>query len=92
MKMLASILWRIRSLWEAIIRSTKKTVVRVMQRRDATGCTAGKTGRQTAPAGRMCSYASRRLPFLKYASYTARNGIRHTLPNRKAGAKTDSDF
>jgi hypothetical protein len=45
-----------------------------------------KNGRQTAPAGRMCSYAGRRLPFLKYASYTARNGIRHPLPNRKAGA------
>jgi hypothetical protein len=80
------IVWRIRSLWAAIIRSTGKTVVRIMHRREVAA------GRQTAPTGCRRPYAARRLPFLKYAPYTARDGIRRRLPNRRAGATGNCDF
>jgi hypothetical protein len=83
MQTLVFILWRIGALWSAIIRSAKKTVVRVMAQK---GYTTGKAGRQVVPTGYRCPYAGRRFPFLKYAPYIARDGIRHPLPNRKAGA------
>ena len=77
MKTIVSILWKIRSLWTAIVRHAAQAVARITAvRRDDTGCTVGTAGRQTVPAGLICPYANRRrLPFLKYASYTARNGI-----------------
>jgi hypothetical protein len=73
MKTIVFLLWRIRSFLAAIIRSAKKTAVRVMLRREVTDCTAG---RQAAQTGRMRPYAGHLLPFLKYAPYTARDGIR----------------
>ncbi|MDR2041871.1 MAG: hypothetical protein LBP98_06075 [Tannerella sp.] len=68
------ILWRICSLWTAVIRNAEKAVARTaaVRREHA----AGKTGRPAAPAGCRCPDAGRRLPFLKYAPYTARDGIR----------------
>jgi hypothetical protein len=72
MQTIVFILW-ICSLRTAILRNTGKTAVRLMLRREMTDCTAG---RQTAPTGYRCPYADHRLFFLKYAPYTARNGIR----------------
>jgi hypothetical protein len=72
MKTILAILWKIRSLWTAAVGHAAQAVARMITdvRKDDTGCTSDSL---TVPAGRP--YANHRLPFLKYASYTARNGI-----------------
>jgi hypothetical protein len=92
MKTIVFIIWKIRSFMAAIIRSAKKTAVRIMVRREVTDCMAGTAGRQAVLTGRRYPYVGHRLPFLKYAPYTARDGIRQWFPNWKAGATENSDF
>jgi hypothetical protein len=73
MQPIVYIIWRIYSLWTAIVRSTGKTAVRLMLRGEVTD---GTDGRQAAPTGCRHPYADCRLPFMKYAPYTVCHGIR----------------